>query len=347
MTFSVVQSVPICLALAASGGAIEVLATAVLAYQDAREKEGHYQSKFMRYIGLTLNIVLQLSSSVIGHLFAPWFGPVSLVGPVFLSSQLLVNLLVFGLLLGLENFTKDMQIGTYIVVIAVIMLPIVGPAAQDDQDIETLLETWYAIVWSALLLVGMTVSSILIIALKVEKLQEHRAILLLLSARATTFAVNLTASKVMIMKTDTFIFVTAIFLKVASGAMQTFAIVVQSTAVTQAKFIPLNASALIIVNALTGMIIWVRFDCEIVCIITRLSWHAHHYDTIHMCIGGLESRWQLGRIYLHLCSAGTWKLPLIGGCRNVDCRKHTLWSCQEHHDGKRTRSLARLESFLV
>lgn len=261
MTFSVVQSVPICLGLAASGGAIEVLATAVLAYQDAREKEGHYQSKFMRYFGLLLNIVLQLSSSVIGHLFAPWFGPVSLVGPVFLSSQLLVNLLVFGCLLGLEMFTKDMQIGTYIVVIAVIMLPIVGPAAQDDQDIATLLETWYALIWSTLLLVGMTISSILMIALNVAKLQEQKAILLLLSARATTFAVNLTASKVMIMKTNTFIFATAIFLKVTSGAMQTFAIVVQSTAVTQAKFIPLNASALIIVNALTGMVIWVRSYC--------------------------------------------------------------------------------------
>jgi hypothetical protein len=76
-------------------------------------------------------------------------------------------------------------------------------------------------------------------------------------ARATTFAVNLTASKVMIMKTNRFVFATAVILKVTSGAMQTHAIVVQSTAVTQAKFVPLNASALIIVNALTGMIIWV------------------------------------------------------------------------------------------
>ena len=58
------------------------------------------------------------------------------------------------------------------------------------------------------------------------------------------------------MDISTFLFGAAIVLKVSSGAVQTYAIVVQSTAVTQAKFVPLNASALIIVNALTGMIIW-------------------------------------------------------------------------------------------
>lgn len=259
MAFQVIQSVPICLALAATGGAIEVLATAILAYQDAREKEGYKLTKTMRYVGLSLNIVLQLTSSVIGNLFAPWFGPVSLVGPVFLSSQLLVNLLVFGCLLGLEMFTKDMRIGTYIVVIAVILLPIVGPAAQDDQDIATLLTTWYALIWTTLLLMGIMLSSVFMIALHVHKLKEWNAILLLLAARATCFAVNLTASKIMIMKSSRIILSISIVLKISSGAMQTYAIVVQSTAVTQARFIPLNASALIIVNALTGMIIWVRF----------------------------------------------------------------------------------------
>jgi len=250
------QSVPICLGLAAAGGAIEVLATAVLAYQDAQEKEGRKWTRTARYAALTLNIVLQLCSSTIGNLFAPWFGPVSLVGPVFLSSQLLANMLVFGIILGIEMFTKDMQVGTYVVVIAVILLPIVGPTAQEDQDIATLLETWYSLLWSAILLVGMTLSTFLLLVLNVPKLKERQAISLLLMARATAFTVNLTVSKVLIMNVDKYIFGLSIFLKVTSGAVQTYAIVVQSTAVTQAKFVPLNASALIIVNALTGMIIW-------------------------------------------------------------------------------------------
>lgn len=256
MTFQVEQSVPICLALSAAGGAIEVLATAVLAYQDAREKAGHKWKRIARYGALGLNIFLQVTSSMIGNLFATWFGPVSLVGPVFLSSQLLANMVVFGILLGLEKFTKDMKIGTWVVVIAVILLPIVGPTAQENQDVGALLEMWYSLAWLGILLVGMTVSLISLVVLNVAALPEWKAIVLLLLARATSFTVNLTVSKVMIMNVSPLVLGVAIFLKIASGGIITYALVVQSTAVTQAKFIPLNASALIIVNALTGMIIW-------------------------------------------------------------------------------------------
>lgn len=48
----------------------------------------------------------------------------------------------------------------------------------------------------------------------------------------------------------------SLLLKMMSGGIITYALIVQSTAVTQAKFVPLNALALIIVNALTGMIVW-------------------------------------------------------------------------------------------
>ena len=250
------QSVPICLALSAAGGAIEVLATAVLAYQDAQKREGNKWSRATRYAALAMNLFLQVTSSLVGNLFATWFGPVSLVGPVFLSSQLLANMVVFGIILGLEMFTKDMRVGTYIVVIAVILLPIVGPTAQENQDMAALLEEWYSLLWATIQVVVMTISSILLVLLDVSKLQEWQAILLLLLARATAFTVNLTVSKVMIMNVDAVILAVVILLKISSGAIITYALVIQSTAVTQAKFIPLNASALIIVNALTGMIIW-------------------------------------------------------------------------------------------
>jgi len=256
MTIQVEQSVPICLVLSAAGGAIEVLATAVLAYQDAQEKEGIKWRRKARYAALVVNIFLQVTSSIVGNLFATWFGPVSLVGPVFLSSQLLANMVVFGIILGLEMFTKDMRIGTYIVVIAVILLPMVGPAAQEGQDVAALLETWYSLVWICILLVGMILSSILLAVLNMSNLPEWQAIAIILSARATAFTVNLTVSKVMIMKVDLVVLVVSIVLKILSGGIITYALVVQSTAVTQAKFVPLNASALIIVNALTGMIIW-------------------------------------------------------------------------------------------
>ena len=256
MTFQVEQSVPICLALAAAGGAIEVLATAVLAYQDAQKKEGHKWKRRVRYAALGVNLFLQVTSSLVGNLFATWYGPVSLVGPVFLSSQLLANMVVFGILLGLEMFTKDMRVGTYIVVIAVILLPIVGPTAQEGQNVSALLETWYSLLWIAIQLFVMTASSILLLLLDMSALHEWQAMCILLSARATAFSINLTVSKAMIMNVDYIILAMSILLKMLSGAIITYALVVQSTAVTQAKFVPLNASALIIVNALTGMVVW-------------------------------------------------------------------------------------------
>jgi hypothetical protein len=253
----VAQSVPICLALSAVGGAIEVLATATLAFQDADERQkGAKWSLFAHRAALAANVILQLISSLVGNLFATWFGPVSLVGPTFLSGQLVANMLVFGYLLGLEFFTKDMRIGTYVVVLAVVLLPTVGPAAQGDQDIMSLIDQWYNVAWGALLVAGMVASTALLLLLDVPKLAEWRRMALLLSARATAFSVNLTVSKIMVLDVTLPILALSIVLKVSSGAIITYALVVQSTAVTQAKFIPLNASALIVVNALTGIIVW-------------------------------------------------------------------------------------------
>ena len=128
----IAQSLPICILLSALGGAVEVTATAVLAYREADERRtGKEWRKLAQSLALGCNVALQLVSSIVGNLFATWYGPISIVGPIFLSSQLLANMLVFGWLLGLESFNKDMRIGTYIVVTAVVLLPIVGPTAQD------------------------------------------------------------------------------------------------------------------------------------------------------------------------------------------------------------------------
>ena len=145
---------------------------------------------------------------------------------------------------------------TNVVVIAVVLLPFVGSTAQDDQVGAAMLENWYSLLWAAIQVAGMTISCFLLVVLNVSKLSEWKAVLLSFLSRATCFTVNLTVSKAMIMNVDSIVLGVAIILKIISGAVQTYALMVQSTAVTQAKFVPLNASALIIMNAFTGMIIW-------------------------------------------------------------------------------------------
>jgi MFS family permease len=259
MAFSiqVVQSTPICIILSAIGGAIEVLATAILAYKDAVECEtGRKWSRAASICALAANVFLQVTSSILGNLFAPWFGPVSLVGPIFLCAQLVANMIIFGYILGLESFNKDMKVGTYVVVIGVILLPVVGPAAQEDQDIAALLGHWYSLAWSGVLVFGMLVSLAFLLVLKFSMLRESYRIVLLLVARASAFSVNLTVSKLMVLDVSMIVLITSIVLKITSGLVITYACIVQASAVPQATFAPLNASALIVVNAITGMIVW-------------------------------------------------------------------------------------------
>jgi len=249
------QSIPICLALAAVGGVLEVFATALLAYADAKDKVGQKFSPCRQRLALVGNLVLQISASIVGNLFAPWFGPVSLVGPFFLGAQLLANMIVYGFFLGLEAFSKDMKIGTYVTVVSAALLPVVGPTAQDDQDVLELLSRYYSLAWSGVLVVGMIVALVFLPCVNKLKNISLRYVVLLV-ARSTAFTVNLTVSKLMVANLTLVYLIVSIVLKVVSGAVMTYAIVVQSTAVKQATFVPINASMIMVVNAVTGIILW-------------------------------------------------------------------------------------------
>ena len=178
------------------------------------------------------------------------------VGPLFFAAQLVANLIIFWIVLGLENFTKEMQIGTYVIVVAVTLLLRVGPNTQDDQDFVDLILRPHSLIWSGVLLSGMMFTSYFVLIADMMKYTQWTRINILLLSRATAFALNLTAGRAMILKADrTWIIITTV-IKIVSGGIYTKAIVVQSTAVDQNTFVPLNAAAIIVTNAITGVIIW-------------------------------------------------------------------------------------------
>lgn len=247
------QSLPICCSLAALGGILEVAATAVTAVPAVREKEGIALRWWVQWLAIAGNVGLQAIGSVLSHLIATWFGPVSLVVPFFYSATLLSNMLIFGLL-G-ERFTKNMRVGTHVIVVANILLPVVGPNIQEGQEISTLLRHWYSIVWFTLLLVACAVTGILLL-LDITRYSMRVRTVILLAARAAAISVNLTVSRAFILGLNDAVLGAFIAIKLVSGSIYTYAIVVQSFAVEQARFVPLNATTIIIVNALTGIIIW-------------------------------------------------------------------------------------------
>ena len=254
------QSAPLTYALAALGGVLEVFATAILAYPDAREKQGIKVSPMTQRLALVGNVIFQILASLSGNLFATWFGPVSLVAPIFFSAQLVANMLIFGFLLGLENLSREMQVGTYVIVVATILLPIVGPGIQEGQNAQYLLTKSYAIVWSLILVGGMLGSSIFVFGVsKCTKISNYKMwtkMVILLIARVSCFTLNLTASRVFVLQPGTALIAISIVIKIVSGAIYTWAIVVQSTEVVQSKFVPLNTTCVMLVNGITGVIIW-------------------------------------------------------------------------------------------
>ena len=156
---------------------------------------------------------------------------------------------------GLRRLTNSSHYSSPIWSMLIFLLcgKVFGPGIQDDQDIGELLSHPHAFLWFLMLLAGMTISTIFM----VHKVYEEKVqIMILLIARSTSYTLNLTVSRAFLLNPSYFILVTFVIIKIVSGAIYTYAIVVQSTTVTQSKFVPLNATTIILVNALTGVIIW-------------------------------------------------------------------------------------------
>lgn len=258
-----------------------------MAYPASKSAEGYQWSDKQLKACLAANILLQILASLSGNLFATWFGPVAigesfakllrgkkecfvrppetthctallLVGPIFFAAQLLANLVVFWIVLGLEAFSREMQIGTYVIVVSVILLIVNGPQPQDygDKTFGNLIMEPYALAWACILLGAMLCTGTVLLVFDLHKQLAWFNYLVLLVSRASAFSLNLSTGKALILEINNFWFVLTIVIKVVSGAIYTKAIVVQSTAVEQKVFVPINAATIILTNALTGLIIW-------------------------------------------------------------------------------------------
>jgi hypothetical protein len=169
---------------------------------------------------------LQIAASIAGNLMSTWFGPVSVAGPIFFAAQLIGNLIIFYSVLGIENFTKEMQIGTYVVVVAVALLVRVGPGTQDDQVFEDLITRPWAAGWFLFLMAAMIITTVPIIpkCYDISNLPGWKRYATLLMVRATAFAINLTTGRALILKAPRGWIIASVIIKVLSGAIYTRAI---------------------------------------------------------------------------------------------------------------------------
>lgn len=156
-------------------------------------------------------------------------------------------------------FSLLAAVGTYVIVISVVLLIVNGPGTQDygDQHFEGFVLRVYAIIWGCVLMGGMLLTGIWLLVFDLHKQpQTWIRFAVLLVARSSAFALNLTTGKAVVLPQSRAWLIGNIVIKILSGGIYTRAIMVQSTAVRQKTFVPINAVTIVFVNALTGIIIW-------------------------------------------------------------------------------------------
>jgi len=253
------QNIFIASSLALLAGCCQVLAVLILAYPEFHKGKGNKLNASLEKVLVPLNILFQF---IVGALntISTWFGPVSIVMPMRISSQLLFNMLFFESL-GIEEFTKDIRVGTFIVVTAAFNLPLVGPTVQQDQNVVKILEHWPSEVWALLLTVLAVMSGSYSIRFFFIKFRgggniTHRyktSILLTAHVACTVLSTSIskffvvTSGYALLSAVIGFLFCSVILLVVA---------ILQATEVEQNSFVPESACGIQFVNAITGLIIW-------------------------------------------------------------------------------------------
>jgi len=244
--------------LSAIGSCISVLAIVALAYPEFRKSKHNvkYQPTTEKMFFL-LNIICQIVSGLTSTV-ASWFGPVSIVVPINVAAQLLSNMFFFGIL-GIEKFPKGTRIGTYFVATASLLLPYVGPTVQDQNVIELITQP-SALIWTSLLLAATVLSGYFCLVWVNEKQKtgvvknKYKAPILLI-ARVCASVLSTTASKALPGVSGIAFFLSFI-LFLALAILIFFVAILQATEVDQGSFVPFSSCGNIVLNAITGLIIW-------------------------------------------------------------------------------------------
>jgi len=238
---------------------MQVMAILVLAYPQYQKTVNNvkYSDSFESLL-VPMNIVLQILLGFV-NTASTWYGPVSIVIPVRVSAQLLFNMFFFGSL-GIEKFAKDVRVGTYIVVLGALLLPIVGPTAQEGQDAVELFEHIPAEIWTAILVALTTISGFYCIKWIGDKntigtVKHAYKFHILLIARIASDILSTSLSKFLV-GTSGLSFGITVFGYISCSLVISSVAILQATETDQSTFVPSSACSIQFMNAITGLVIW-------------------------------------------------------------------------------------------
>jgi hypothetical protein len=263
------------------GGLLRVVATMVLAFPEYLEKKRGVPLGGGRKRTGTHIVLISISALI--SMMGTFFGPVSIAVPVLTGSQLMFNVVAMGVILRMRTFDKAQRVGTYVVFLSVLSLIDVGPGVQDGQDLMSLLESTRAKLWSFVIGLSMVVSTICTLPLTREdtgsqfSVYHKHAILTLTIGSAMSNVAMATLGKALSLLTGDKLYLAGV-LYIVTGLLGTLFSVVSSTICEQGVFTPLSAVALIVANAVTGIIVWE--DWKVI-----NTWLAYICAILLMCCG--------------------------------------------------------------
>ncbi len=271
------QNLLFAVSLATLGGLIQVLSVLIIAWPEhvqqtnPKKASRQFSPLFLKLL-VPFNIFIQLFNGA-ANTGAAIYGPVAIVMPVMVSSQLLFNIIIFGYL-EMEFFGKDVQVGTFIVVLGAVVLPTVGPTVQQNQNILELLSAPPSLVWTSFLFVGVVVSGVLCyccVAGGGPKSENHETrikerwtwkaeslltYIVLVTARVFSSVLSTSLSKTFALVSGGYTLIASIVGFLICGVVLSTSVVLQATKTEQKLFVPIISCATQLVNAATGLILW-------------------------------------------------------------------------------------------
>jgi hypothetical protein len=270
------QNLTLCFTLACLAGLCHISGRAVVLKQVQREKRRQGRagssttttSRHEKLLSSLLFFGLECSAHVT-YFFAPWFGPVSLVLPTEIASRLLFNVLILGGILHHETFGKAELVGTAMVALAVVYLPITGPREPEEpQDLLEIVTNPIALIWLGLVVVVYGTAVTLMLCLDLKTIQPCYTEGILLAVAACSYLGN-TVSKLASLAGEYGTLYSAILMGLGVLITVIWIMEVMKEPLyirSFATYTPLNTGLGLVFSLLTGVRISSRFVCLFVCL---------------------------------------------------------------------------------
>ncbi|KAL1524780.1 hypothetical protein AB1Y20_019662 [Prymnesium parvum] len=251
-------STPLCILFSALGGLLEVTSTMCLAYPEFRRKQGVKYSLTFERLMLVANLAIMVFASL-AYITGSWFGPVSLSVPVVMVSKLLSNMGIMGLILRMDNFSREQQVGTYCITCAILALPDVGPSDQPELDALDLVQAPAAVAWTIACFVATGLCCLMMISLARRPKDTPPSVMVSLvtyvTAQVMSAVISTSASK-MFPLLGGFTLLLAFAVAGVAAIVNVVSLILAATAVDQAIFIPSTTCFTLLTNMATGLLLW-------------------------------------------------------------------------------------------